>query len=111
MPHPEQHQVDLVPGHEAGEEKLLRLGGDQDGVRYDDGRFLFGDGRHVLPFEHDVRLPAEDVGVETEVVLGDVQPTVQEDVFLHGARVICDVVFSIRSTLFFNNINVTNQRR
>ena len=42
----------------------------------------------MLPGNNDCSFPSEDVGIETQVVGGDVHPTMHQDVFLQSAGII-----------------------
>lgn len=69
---------------------LICLGGDENGVRNDSSSFLLADGRHIFPFQCKPRLPNNNVGVEAQIVLGHVQPTVSENFALNGTRIVCN---------------------
>ena len=56
-------------------------------------RAVFSFVRHgcdLLPGDDNCRLPAEDVGVEAQVVGGDIDTAMDQDVLLQGARVVAN---------------------
>lgn len=88
LPNPEQHEKGFVARNETCEKIFLGPGAYKHGVRYDQSGFLFGYGRHVLPFQYEVSAPAEDVRVKAQVVLGDVKAAVDEYLLLEGTRIV-----------------------
>lgn len=81
-----QHQpVGSLAAHEAAEDVALVGGGDADGIRYDLGGLLLGDLDDGHGGYEQFGDKAEDVRVEGEVVVGDVEVALQENVADQGA--------------------------
>ena len=88
LPETKHEHVRLVPRGEGCEEVLVTTGADLNSVWYNEGGLLLGHSRDLLPGDGHRRLPAEDVGVEAQVVGGDVDTPMDQDVLLQGAGVV-----------------------
>ena len=63
------------------------------------GRLLLGHGRNILARDGEQSDPTHDFGVKANTVLRYVETSVNENVFLQGARIIHDELFVRTHTL------------
>lgn len=75
---------------------LLALCADLDGVGDQLGRLFLLQTRHFLQLDGNCGLPAEDVAVEADPVLGEIEAALEEDLALQGTGVIHNEAFGLR---------------
>jgi hypothetical protein len=83
--------IDGVAGEEGRKVVFRGARRDLERVGDDERRHLLFEGDNLVDGNDDVRDPAEDVGVEAYVMLGDVQPALDEDLALQRAPVVCEL--------------------